>query len=91
MQSQGCMDRWRVAALVGEGRMSELNSREFYLRREHEERILADAAQDPDIRKIHAEMAEEYAQLAARVLATSAGRRAAPGARTGGPSDEARV
>jgi hypothetical protein len=71
--------------------MSELNSREFYLRREHEERILADAAQDPDIRKIHAEMAEEYAQLAARVLATSAGRRAAPGARTGGPSDEARV
>ena len=71
--------------------MSELNSREHYLRREQEERILADAAQDPDIRKIHAEMAEEYAKLAARVLATSARRRASSGARVGGPNDEARI
>ena len=71
--------------------MPELNSREYYLRREHQERILADAAQDPDIRKIHAEMAEEYAQLAARVLATSTRRRAPSGARGGGPNDEARI
>lgn len=71
--------------------MSELNSREYYLRREHEERILADAAQDPDISKIHTEMAEEYAQLAARVLATSARRGASSGARGVGPNDEARA
>jgi len=71
--------------------MPELNSREYYLRREHQERILADAAQDPDISKIHAEMAEEYAQLAARVLATSARRRASSGARDGSPNDEARI
>jgi len=44
--------------------MSELNSPEYYQRREQQERELAASCVDPAIKAIHLQMAEEYARLA---------------------------
>ncbi len=44
--------------------MSELNSPEYYQRREQQERELAAACVDAAIKAIHLQMAEEYARLA---------------------------
>lgn len=55
--------------------MSELDSRQFYLRRERQERVLAKSAQSPAIGKIHAVMAETYALRAVEAAAESTVRR----------------
>jgi hypothetical protein len=44
--------------------MSELNSPEYYQRREQQERELAASCVDPAIKAIHLQMAGEYARLA---------------------------
>jgi len=44
--------------------MSGLNDREYYERRSSQERMLAQAACEPHVRKLHLEMAERYADLA---------------------------
>lgn len=44
--------------------MTELNSKEYYLSREQQERKLADEATDPAIAAIHRDMAERYGELA---------------------------
>ena len=43
--------------------MSDLNQPSYYVRREQQERTLAAAAQSPEIRDIHIDMAERYACL----------------------------
>jgi hypothetical protein len=49
-----------------EGLMSELNTLDYYRRRERQERVLAEGAQIRGIQKIHLDMAEHYASLVAR-------------------------
>ena len=44
--------------------MSDLNSPQYYLRREQQERALAAGAISPAIGTIHLELAERYAALA---------------------------
>ena len=44
--------------------MSELNQPDYYLRREQQERRLAAKANADAIRRIHVELAEQYAALA---------------------------
>ena len=44
--------------------MNDLNSREYYLGRERQERRLADDATDATIAAIHRDMAERYRELA---------------------------
>lgn len=44
--------------------MSQTNDEDYYLRRESHERRLMEAATMPEIRKIHAQLAENYATLA---------------------------
>lgn len=46
--------------------MSEPNSVEYYRQREQRERELAERAFDPQIGRIHREMAERYADLLQR-------------------------
>ena len=43
--------------------MHELNSPDYYRRREHQELKLAEQAVAPDIRAIHLELAQRYADL----------------------------
>lgn len=45
--------------------MAAENTTEYYLKREQQERELAAAANDPNIKNIHLEMADQYATLAA--------------------------
>ena len=45
--------------------MSELNTTDYYRRRERQERVLAEGAQIRGIQKIHLDMAEHYASLVA--------------------------
>jgi hypothetical protein len=45
--------------------MAAENTTEYYLKREQQERELAAAANDSNIKNIHLEMAEKYAALAA--------------------------
>jgi hypothetical protein len=45
--------------------VSELNTVDYYRRRERQERVLAEGAQVRGIRKIHLNMAEHYASLIA--------------------------
>jgi len=44
--------------------MAQANHRDYYERRHREARALAEASTDPQIRRIHADMAERYAALA---------------------------
>lgn len=44
--------------------MEHPNTREYYLAREQQERVIADAATDSSIAGIHRDMAERYAALA---------------------------
>jgi hypothetical protein len=46
--------------------VSELNTVDYYRRRERQERVLAEGAQVRGIQKIHLHMAEHYASLVAR-------------------------
>ena len=46
--------------------MSELNTLDYYRRRERQEQVLAEGAQVRGIQKIHLHMAEHYASLVAR-------------------------
>jgi len=46
--------------------MTDLNAPEYYRRREQQERALADAAKSPAIEEIHRELAERYADMAAK-------------------------
>lgn len=43
--------------------MSELNSTDYYRRRERQERALAEAATNPQIAAIHLDMASRYSAL----------------------------
>ena len=45
--------------------VSELNTVDYYRRRERQERVLAQGAQIRGIQKIHLDMAEHYASLVA--------------------------
>lgn len=49
--------------------VSELNTVDYYRRRERQERVLAQGAQIRGIQKIHLDMAEHYASLVARAEA----------------------
>ena len=60
--------------------MAQANHREYYERREREARALAGASSDPEIRRIHAEMAERYSELA--IAAPPAGESAAKPAKS---------
>lgn len=44
--------------------MTERNNREYYVARAEVARALSEAAIDPNIAKIHSEMAERYRELA---------------------------
>lgn len=44
--------------------MTELNNRDYYLRRAGRSRELAESATNPAVARIHFEMAEHYEQLA---------------------------
>jgi hypothetical protein len=59
--------KYRVSAIIGrfvEGRLvTESNSTEYYQSREQQERVLAQAANDPAIMAIHLEMAARYSKL----------------------------
>lgn len=59
-------DRWTAEGEV----MAAENTIDYYLKREQQERELAAAANDSNIKNIHLEMADKYATLAATDVPT---------------------
>lgn len=77
------IDLGRIAGLLRkETEMSGTDSRQFYLRRERQERALAENAASPAIGKIHTAMAEIYALRAGQAADPSVARGIPPGNRS---------